>query len=122
MRNQLIKHLARLASQDLHERFIRHGTKDSYVLPEELIDMVLGDIHVIMLHELLKRPFSDLELEALRRFDEIASATGTSIPWESATSAGAFLDSPEWVALRNAAAMCLEKLSVDIKELDNLVG
>jgi hypothetical protein len=36
--------LARMASQAYQEAFISRGPKDAYALPEEILDMLLGEL------------------------------------------------------------------------------
>ena len=42
--------LARMASQAYQEAYIDRGTKEAYILPEELLDMLIGELRRCILY------------------------------------------------------------------------
>lgn len=66
--------LARMASQAYQEAFINHGTKEAYALPEEILDMLLGELRRCILYtgDPLKERILDLYLYCEKEVDNCA--------------------------------------------------
>lgn len=114
MKSRLTHEIARLASSRYQDRFILNGTKDEYVLPEEIIDTVRGTIATILANPLILRSYSELEVIALKRLDDIASTAYRILPWELG-SGDVILSHPEWQRLQTCAQSCLRDFGFDLE-------
>lgn len=121
MKTRIINEIARIASQKYQYDYVLHGTKDDYALPEEMIDTVRGTISTVMANPTLLKSLSDSQVEALRRFDDVAAAAYAKLPWYSVTTAAMLLEKREWQELRKAAEECLGEFSVNVEEWEDAV-
>lgn len=119
MKTRIINELARIASERYQYDYILHGTKDEYAVPEEMIDTVRGTISAVMTNPALSKSLSNAQVEALKRFDDVAAAVFAEIPWDLVTTAPMIVDRPEWQELREAARVCLLEFSVDLQEWES---
>lgn len=113
---KLINEIARLASQKYQNDFILNGTKDSYVLPEEMIDTMCGTISTILGNEILRRSLSIHQMDAIKKLDAEASEAASKLPWALITKAGEVLERPEWIQIRQSAKECLQAFSVTVED------
>jgi hypothetical protein len=104
-----IETLCYLASLRLQHRFIRDATRESYVLPDELLDDVHGSVQAA------KRSKS-LTAEQRRAFEELEGVLNAANPNLDRAD---FIDAdPDWVMLRNAALICVENLGFDLMQFE----
>lgn len=122
MKTRLSKELACLASAKYQHKYISHGTKNEYVLPEELLDVVQGTISTILANETLSKAYSQQQLVALHRFAAIAKSAYEAIPFEKDIGAIEIVESNEdWKKVRDAAGRCLITLEIDIKDWEESI-
>lgn len=69
--------MARMASQPLHEAFVDNATKDNYLLPEELCDILLNSLRSMVLRtdDPLKDRLLDLYVYCLGQVEKTAGFT-----------------------------------------------
>jgi hypothetical protein len=82
--------LARMASQAYQEAYIDHGTKEAYALPEEILDMLLGELRRCILYtdDPLKERILDLYLYCEKEADKCpAGDCYGSQQWENIRTA-----------------------------------
>ena len=116
MKTRIVTELARIASEKYQYEYVLHATKDEYVVPEELVDTVRGTFNTIMKNPTLAKSLSDSQMEALKRFEEVAARTYAELPWDSTTTAADILESAGWHELRRAAVECLREFSVRVED------
>lgn len=116
MKKRIINEIARLASKKYQHDFILNGTKNSYVLPEEMIDATCGTISTILGNEMLRKSLSILQIDAIKKFEAEASEAYSTLPWDLITKDGEILERPEWIHLRQCACECLQAFSVTVEE------
>lgn len=82
--------MARMASQSLQEAFIDNGTKDEYLLPDELLDHLLDTLRSLILHsdDPRKDRLLNLYVYCMQKSDRACN--------------GNFYCSPEWRDIRTA--------------------
>jgi hypothetical protein len=87
-----------MASEALHRAFIDNGTKDQYLLPEELFDSLLGTLRRLVLHsdDPLKERLLNLYVYCIKESDKV--------------DAGTFYGSTEWANIRTAVRNLLLQL------------
>jgi hypothetical protein len=82
--------MASMASEALHRAFIDNGTKDQYLLPEELFDSLLHTLRQLVLHsdDPLKERLLSLYVYCIKESDKVKNEN--------------FYGSSEWVNIRTA--------------------
>lgn len=108
MKDRLLRSLARLSSEKYQNAFIVHGTKDEYVLPEDLVEDV-ASLCVLAQREEQRGEFLPYELEALGRMLSDIRTRGRRIFAAAMPTTAASLvhDNEEWRSLRTEAQSCL---------------
>jgi hypothetical protein len=108
MKDRLLRSLARLSSEEYQDAFIVHGTKDEYVLAEDLVEDV-ASLCALAQREEQRREFMPNELEALGRMLSDIRTRGRRIfaAATPVTAASLVHDNEEWSSLRTAAQSCL---------------
>ena len=82
--------LARMASQKYQETYIDHGTKESYALPEEVLDMFIGELRrcIIYTNDPLKERILNLYVYCEKEIDKCtAEYCYGSQQWENIRTA-----------------------------------
>jgi hypothetical protein len=103
MKHLICKRLARMASTAAQDRYVSHGTTDSYYLPEELLADAMAAVDLADKLPSAERGTVEAFGRALRQ----------NLP--AAQSMPAFL-SPVWLRIREAARACLDELGFDLDE------
>jgi hypothetical protein len=108
MKDRLLRSLARLSSEEYQNAFIVHGTRDEYVLPEDLVEDV-ASLCALAQREEQRGEFLPDELEALdRMLSDIRTRCrrvfAAAMP---ATASSLVHDNEEWRSLRTEAQSCL---------------
>jgi hypothetical protein len=90
MNERDLESMARMASEVLHRAFIDNGTKDQYLLPDEIFDSLLNTLRRLVLDsdDPLKDRMLNLYVYCIKESDKVAS--------------GNFYGSPEWINVRTA--------------------
>lgn len=90
--------MASMASEALHRAFIDSGTKEQYLLPEELFDNLLNTLRQLVLHsdDPLKERLLNLYVYCIKESDKVEN--------------GNFYGSTEWVNIRTAVRNFLLQL------------
>lgn len=104
--------LASLASLRVQEQYIVHGTKDEYLLPEELLDHALDITRLI---EMFPHETSSAERAALAQFSNALEAELKAIALGPGITAETLVyRDPAWAKVREAARKCLEAVGFDL--------
>lgn len=118
MKTRLIQALSRLASTSYQEAYIVHGSKDEYVIPEDLVEDVAS------LCRLAQRPefMRDFETPQILAMSAMVNAIGIHGPRlfsnPVATTADRLVhEDPDWAEIRRAASECLVKFGINAAEL-----
>ena len=108
MKDRLLRSLARLSSEEYQDAFIVHGTKDEYVLPEDLVEEV-ASLCALAQREERRREFLPNELEALdRMLSDIRTRGRRIFVGAMPTTATSLVhNNEEWRSLRAEAQSCL---------------
>jgi len=121
MRSRLLDEVAVLASERYQERYIVHGTKEQYVLPEEVLEAALGSAQ-----NATQKPstasLSASEVDAVREFTQAVEAC--SIDFQDLTSSNQQLirEDERWAAARTSARRLLTALNFDLEEWEQQEG
>lgn len=122
MKNACFNKLAFIASYNIQNRYIINGTKDRYLLPEELIDELYHCLKLIF-GEVKRRKvptseesFSDNEKHHLFIFFKIFKEEFDNLPLDDVSVSNKELieECYSWKRIREAARECLEKLNFDL--------
>lgn len=120
MKYRLQTALSRLASVEYQRRYIKQGTREEYVLPEELLE----DAESLARLVLGRTALSELERRAVEKFLETASLNGTGL--DSALrnpdiSNGDLIENDSiWISIREAARTCLGALNMPVQDIERL--
>ena len=110
MWNLICRKLGDLASSRIQHRYIRDGTVDAYLLPEEAMEDAFEAIRIA-------RSSKTLNGDHRRAVEQFATVFETSNP--DLSIADFFESDPEWIRIRNAAANCLAQLGFDLETYEN---
>jgi hypothetical protein len=90
MNEQHFERMGRMASEALHKAFIESGTKDKYLLPEELLNDLLSTLRRLVLYsdDPLKDRLLDLYVYCIRESDRVGDQS--------------LYGSPAWINIRTA--------------------
>jgi hypothetical protein len=115
---RLISSLARIASRTYQIRYAVNGTKDEYVLTEELVEDAVTE-----LERILRNSDSSANLSnQLRTELENCYAALQALSTDDCRSTAEMIDSPEWVRLRAAAMGSLRELGIDDQRIDGYLN
>ena len=118
MKTSLLKGLAQLASRDYHYDYIVNGTKDEYVVPEELLDTVRGRIAGA-----LREPngITQQQYDDLTALDALAKKAYDAVFDYGRDSLSTMVDSYEWSAMRELANRLLRDSGIQERDLKGLL-
>ena len=106
--------LSRLASSDLQQKYCLNGTKDGYLLPEELLSSAEDWVEIVSASSLL----TSHQLASIKKFqqslDEVSNELDRlfELGGKGPTHT---LSSNAWLHAREAAARCLAELGLDVR-------
>lgn len=116
MRHAVLDAIAWLASLEMQRRYIVHGSKLRYVVPEEL----LNDAFAVLQHVLAAPERSGLSSSERTKLSELLAtleAAVPTIPLDGSVSAASLIESdPSWIAVRAAAMSVLNALGFDLRD------
>ena len=107
MKDRLLRSLARLSSEEYQSAFIVHGTKDEYVLPEDLLEDV-ATLCALAQREERRRDFLPTELEALEKMLSHIRDLDRHTFTAAMPGASWVHDNEAWHSLRTRAQLCLK--------------
>ena len=114
MLDRYIETLAQLASVAAQDRYIVRGTKDKYLLPEDLLENALDFERLV---RLFGSELSPLEREEIERFAQVVNTRASAVHLDNAIDNAALVYAdPAWVEIRSAAATCLSAVGFDLQE------
>lgn len=118
MTTSLLKGLAQLASRNYQYDYIVNGTKDEYVVPEELLDTVRGRIA-----DALREPngLTDQQYDDLTALDALAKKAYDAVFDYDRDSLSTMVDSNEWSAMRELANRLLRDSGIQERDLEDLL-
>lgn len=116
--NRIFDTLARLASLLYQQRFIIGGTRDEYVLPDQLLGEVISYMNTMLSNSRLTRAFNEKQLEKLTDLLQELERLSGQVPFddESISNEELILRNQYWIDVRNLASGFLEKNGFDLKE------
>ena len=118
MKTQLIKGLAQLASKKYQHDFIVHGTKDEYVVPEEMVDTVRATIAAVLRHPTI---LTKTQSERLASLDRLAKRAYDATFEYDRNSLSTMIDSADWSAMRECARACLHEFGIEEPEMEAIL-
>jgi hypothetical protein len=120
MKHRLQDALSRLALVEYQRRYIAQGTRDEYVLPEELLE----DAESVARLALMRSSLPEAERQAVERFLEAASLTGSGVDSalknQNTSSDDLIENNPAWINIREAARACLGALEMPVQDIERL--
>lgn len=126
MKNRIRRSLAPLASLWYQRRFILGGTREEYVLPQEVVESARSIAETIsQLHSAgLPCGLSEHEIEALDSFRKRVLELEANIPFEDDTvSLTELIEANEaWDAVRAESRRCLEQLGISLLDWEGQQG
>lgn len=118
MKNRLINALSRLASSSYQEAFMVSGTKDEYVVPEDLVEDVASLCRLSQRAEFAAE-FEPSQMEAVVATLAVIGQHGRRLFANPAATTAAYLvrEDQDWAAMRSSASECLGKFGIDAAAL-----
>jgi hypothetical protein len=115
MKSVYIDRLGRLASLNLQRRYVVHATKDTYMLPEELLEDA-SDLAEALLADLERDSVvSGEQRTALEALARILRVEAPMVPLDGSISNEELIERhPSWSAIRDAAVRCLDVFRIDL--------
>jgi hypothetical protein len=110
MKQLLLKQLEPLASLEQQEQLIIHGTKDEYILPEELLDCVAHSTALALSKPREETGLTSEELEVIRQFDVVLKWEAKDLDLNAWSNEDLVRRCSEWAEIRAAAGECLAAL------------
>lgn len=118
MKERLLQALSRLASASYQETYMVSGSKDEYVVPEDLVEDVASLCRLAQRSEFardfmpaqgiaLSQMVSSVEMHGRRLFSGSINMTAAQLVREN----------PDWEALRRSAAACLATFGISAGKL-----
>jgi len=100
-----------MASLKVQQRFIVSGTKDHYLLPEEILE----DAQAAAARWALSPDLTARQRTVIQNAAIIFRREGSRVDLGTGTSHRQLIeDDPSWAAIREAAGTCLEALGFDL--------
>jgi hypothetical protein len=96
-----IEILRYLASRELQDRYIVHGTKDEYLIPEELIEDALGFVEEVAAGR-RGGQLTETQRSVVNEFGDVLRAKGAAFNAEL-SAAELVQNDPNWAMIRAAA-------------------
>ena len=118
MKTLLLKGLAQLASRNYQYNYIVNGTKDEYVVPEELLDTVRGRIAEALRDS---SGLSQQQHDHLAALDTLAKKAYDAVFDYNRDSLSTMVDSDEWSAMRELANRLLRDSGIQERDLRGLL-
>jgi hypothetical protein len=113
----IIKALRPLASIAYQRRYIVGGTKDEYVLPDELLESAYSSIQPILTRPEVSSTFSEAELSCILKMLRCLDREGDKLPSDGSISNEDLVENnAAWAAIRSTAQQCLNVLGVNLSE------
>jgi hypothetical protein len=108
--------LARLASLLYQQKFIIDGTKDEYVLPDQLLGEVISYMHTMFSNPQLSGAISNEQLDSLAGLLQELERLSCKVPFEdeSVSNKDLVLQNQYWIDIRNLASGFLERNGFDL--------
>lgn len=117
MKTQLIRRLRRLASITYQRKYIIGGTKDEYVLPDELLETTEDLVKLILSKPTSSEYFSERELSCLVAMQAILKHEGDKLPFDGSVSNEDLIENDTaWAAIRSTAQQCLRLFGLDLAD------
>lgn len=116
--NRIFDMLARLASLLYQQQFIIAGTRDEYVLPDQLLSEVISYINTMLSNSKFSRTLTENQLEELAGMLHNFERLSSQIPFddESVSNEELVLQNQYWIDARKLAFGFLENSGFDIKK------
>ena len=110
--------LARLASLLYQQKFIIGGTRDKYVLPDQLLGEVISYMNTMLSNPNLSGALNEKQREELASLLHDLERLSCLIPFddESVSNEELVLRNQCWIDVRNLASAFLNKGGFDLKE------
>lgn len=120
MLDRYIQTLAQLASVAVQDKYIVHGTKDKYLVPEDLLESAFDFERLI---RIFGSELSQAEGEALARFPQVVRERALAVQLDGAVDNAALVYAdPAWLEIPSAAATCLATVGFDLREWERAEG
>lgn len=110
MRDRLYQALNGLASLEFQTKYCVNGTKEEYMLPEEMVEDAISAIETIISSDTIRSGYSGSEVEALREFLKVAKERFEVLDISGQSIESLILRDDNWRAIRQAADSCLIKI------------
>lgn len=122
-KRRVLRYVARIGSQSFQNQACVQGTREKYVLLDELLETTLSSIEHEITSDVLARKWSHLERNALQDFVNRANELFDQIAWqdESLSLAGIVNEDPSMKMIRDAANECLRQVQVNFS-MDELLA
>jgi len=114
----VVRQLVRLASDALQWRYIVNATQSSYYIPEDLLDDANSIAVSVGQDKYWMRNLTADQRNALEEFSNVAMEELPQLD-SMPCSTEELLAHPSWMAMKIAAANCIEKMGFRLDELEN---
>ena len=118
MRRRILESLSGLASFEYQMKFIVHGTKEEYVLPDELVDSACSEIETTLNSDELRVSLTPLEQkvfsELVIRLRELHKFVPTNDP--SVSNMELITGNTNWQELRERSRIALIQMNWDLEK------
>jgi hypothetical protein len=115
MKERLLRDLATLASERLQERYVINGTREEYLLPEEVFESALSSASSAVAPVAVSS-LSPTERDATRKFVNELRDVSERLPLEDPriSNEELIMRNESWAAARSAAKVLLEQFGFDL--------
>ena len=124
MKDSTMHIIGALASHAYQEKYILHGTREEYELPDEMIEDAVSLLRRAMKGPSHETGFAEAQRAPLAEFLEVLEAESSQlvIDYSRMNNDDVINRNSHWSAIRDGARHCLEALGVTLKawEAENL--
>lgn len=121
---KLLSSLATIASVEYQKKYIINGTKDEYLLPEDIFEEAVGSLRVVLGNEILNQKYSLEQKQKMQNLFELMKELGPKIPFndEKVSNEDLVLRNNHWVRIRSEVILLLHELGVESDSINQYLN